>query len=67
MITSTKQILDVSSQPSIAAVNLAFSQRGFDAMKIIQTIDFSFKAGQAADAPVLGEGGELVTWLNDEG
>lgn len=56
-ITSTLQLLSVSTQP-IVALNLAFSQSGLTTLGITDDLgDAPFSAGQAADADNLGDPG----------
>ena len=62
-ITTTTQLLDVSKQPS-AAVNLAFSQRGLNAINVTESLgDSAFTAGQASVANTLGDPG-TTNWVS---
>jgi hypothetical protein len=57
LITSTTQLLSVSTQP-ITAVNIAFSQKGLNALNVTGKIgDDFFTAGQLPDAGFLGDPG----------
>ena len=50
-------MLDVNQQPS-TALNIAFSQRGLNAMGVSDPLgDSAFSSGQAADANTLGDPG----------
>lgn len=61
-ITTTTQLLQVSTQPN-AAVNLAFSSTGFAALGINDTLgDPLFTGGQFVDAPNLGDPG-TTNWV----
>ncbi|KAL0576965.1 dye-decolorizing heme-containing peroxidase [Marasmius crinis-equi] len=56
-ITSAVKILDVNTQP-LAAVNIAFSQRGLNALGVTDDLkDPHFTAGQAVDASSFGDAG----------
>ncbi|KAF8518409.1 fungal peroxidase [Hysterangium stoloniferum] len=55
LITTTTQLLSVSTQPT-TALNIAFSQTGLTALGITDDLgDALFSAGQEADAPLLGD------------
>ncbi|CAK5278974.1 unnamed protein product [Mycena citricolor] len=55
LITSTKQLLSVSTQPT-TALNVAFSQTGLLALNITDDLgDAPFKTGQHADIPNIGD------------
>jgi hypothetical protein len=57
LVTSTKQLLSVSTQPG-TAVNVAFSQRGLSALGVQDNLgDGDFSAGQVSNAQSLGDGG----------
>jgi DyP dimeric alpha+beta barrel domain len=56
-LTSTAQLLDVSTEPA-TAVNVAFSQTGLAALLVAEPLgDADFAAGQAAGASALGDPG----------
>ncbi|KIM30375.1 hypothetical protein M408DRAFT_66228 [Serendipita vermifera MAFF 305830] len=62
MITDTLQLLSVSTQP-LVALNLAFSQSGFNKLGIIDNLqDSVYSNGQTADANNLGDTG-TSTWV----
>ena len=55
LITTTHQLLDVSTQP-ITAVNLAFSQAGLDTLGVTDPLgDSDFQNGQRQGASALGD------------
>ncbi|KAJ7698711.1 hypothetical protein B0H17DRAFT_1050506 [Mycena rosella] len=57
LITTTTQLLDVSTQPT-TALNIAFSQTGLLALGIKDSLgDTAFAGGQAADSGTLGDPG----------
>lgn len=57
LLTSTTQLLSVSTQP-ITAVNIAFSQSGLTTLGITDDLgDSGFASGQAVDATALGDPG----------
>lgn len=57
LITSTTQLLSVSTQP-ITAVNIAFSQSGLTTLGVTDNLgDSLFAAGQTADATAIGDPG----------
>lgn len=57
LITSTTEILDVTTQP-LTAVNLAFSHTGLTALDIIDNLGDPFYAiGQEADSGAIGDPG----------
>ncbi|KIJ40008.1 hypothetical protein M422DRAFT_780853 [Sphaerobolus stellatus SS14] len=61
LITSTNQLLSVSTQP-LTAVNIAFSKTGLDTLGITDDLgDVLFNAGQEATANVMGD--DLNNWL----
>ena len=56
-ITSAIEILDVETQP-LTAVNIAFSQRGLNALGVNDDLnDPHFRDGQAKDAVLIGDPG----------
>ncbi|THV00299.1 fungal peroxidase [Dendrothele bispora CBS 962.96] len=55
LVTTTNQLLSVSTQP-ITAVNIAFSQTGLNALSVTDSLGESlFAAGQFADRTALGD------------
>ncbi|KAK0186269.1 fungal peroxidase [Armillaria mellea] len=57
LITSTTQILDVTTQP-LTAVNIAFSQSGLTALGITDDLgDQFYSTGQEADSAAIGDPG----------
>ncbi|KAK0471127.1 Dyp peroxidase [Armillaria novae-zelandiae] len=57
LITSTAQILNVTTQP-LTAVNLAFSNPGLTALRIIDDLgDPFYTSGQGADSAAIGDPG----------
>ncbi|KIJ46058.1 hypothetical protein M422DRAFT_29451 [Sphaerobolus stellatus SS14] len=61
-VTTTTQLLSVSSQPT-TALNVAFSQQGLNALGVTDDLgDPLFTAGQEADASVLGDPG-TTNWV----
>lgn len=62
LITTTTQLLSVSTQPN-TAVNIAFSQTGLTTLGITDNLgDSLFTAGQEADASALGDPG-TTNWV----
>ncbi|KAJ7931178.1 fungal peroxidase [Mycena leptocephala] len=62
LITTTTQILDVSSQP-ITALNIAFSQTGLTALSVTDSLgDSAFAGGQFKDLKNLGDPGS-TNWV----
>jgi Dyp-type peroxidase family len=62
LITTTTELLDVSTQP-ITALNIAFSQRGLTALNVTASLgDASFSRGQLADISTLGDPGS-TNWV----
>jgi hypothetical protein len=62
LITTTTQILDVSSQP-ITALNIAFSQSGLTALSVTDSLgDSAFAGGQFKDLKNLGDPGS-TNWV----
>ncbi|KAJ7138453.1 fungal peroxidase [Mycena crocata] len=62
LITSTTQLLSVSTQP-ITAVNIAFSQSGLTALAITDNLgDSAFRAGQFSDRNALNDPGS-TNWV----
>ncbi|KAF7323719.1 DyP-type peroxidase [Mycena kentingensis (nom. inval.)] len=62
LITSTTQLLSVSTQP-LTAVNIAFSQLGLTTLGITDNLaDAQFTAGQAPSAAALGDG-STANWV----
>ncbi|KIJ48051.1 hypothetical protein M422DRAFT_163272, partial [Sphaerobolus stellatus SS14] len=61
-VTSTAQLLSVSSQP-VTALNVAFLQAGLNALGVIDDLsDFVFSGGQESDAGELGDPG-TINWV----
>jgi len=61
-ITTTKDALDVSTQPD-TMVNVAFSQSGLTRLNVTDDLgDAGFSAGQFADADALGDPG-TTNWV----
>ncbi|KAJ7487892.1 fungal peroxidase [Mycena latifolia] len=62
LITTTTQLLDVSTQP-VTALNIAFSQTGLIALSITDSLgDSAFAGGQFADLTNLGDPGS-TNWV----
>ncbi|KAJ6572014.1 DyP-type peroxidase [Mycena capillaripes] len=62
LITTTTQLLDVSTQP-ITALNIAFSQSGLKALNVTDALgDSAFAGGQFADLKNLGDPGS-TNWV----
>ncbi|KAF8144414.1 fungal peroxidase [Mycena galopus ATCC 62051] len=62
LITTTNQLLSVSTQP-ITALNIAFSQTGLTALNVTDSLgDSFFSKGQLADAKNLGDPG-TTNWV----
>ncbi|KAJ7723390.1 fungal peroxidase [Mycena metata] len=63
LITSTTQLLDVSTQPE-TALNIAFSQTGLTALNVTESLgDSIFSAGQFADLANLGDFAPSHNWV----
>jgi len=63
LITTTTQLLSVSTQP-ITAVNIAFSQVGLNALGVTDNLgDSLFASGQEVDATPLGDPG-TTNWVS---
>ncbi|KAJ7731151.1 fungal peroxidase [Mycena maculata] len=64
LVTTTTQLLDVSTQP-ITALNIAFSQTGLIALNITDALgDADFAAGQFAELTNLGDPGS-TNWVSE--
>ncbi|KAJ7476657.1 fungal peroxidase [Mycena latifolia] len=62
LITTTTQLLDVSTQP-VTALNIAFSQTGLTALGVTDSLgDSAFAGGQFADLTSLGDPGS-TNWV----